>query len=54
MSTVIDRIETRPTNGRAGAGNAPPGARPRGDGCRRGAGPPGIPATDRRGLALSL
>jgi hypothetical protein len=28
MSTVIDRIETRPTNGRAGAGNAPPGARP--------------------------
>jgi hypothetical protein len=28
MSTVIDRIETRPTHGRSGAGNAPPGARP--------------------------
>jgi hypothetical protein len=27
MSTVIDRIETRPTNGRAGAGNASPADR---------------------------
>jgi hypothetical protein len=33
---------------------APPGACPRGDGCRRGVGRPASPATDRRGLALSL
>ena len=49
MSTVIDRIETRPTDGRAGAGNARPAPVPAGIGAGAGRGRPASPATDRRG-----